>query len=233
MMKTNNETKNQKKGDAKRPEAKGILLTVIVVAFTVLLTVLYLHVLFSDLTTFEMELVGLELGTLIAMGISFRKMRKSIKDLHTNISELRTETEGHHKMQYEKIKAEIEKEMTKQLIVGRAQISNHAEDEYQKENELRLRIFSRLSMREMTGEDVYKIMQELLSQRLSELEDTLNDLMSGEEEVRSKLFERISKERDLSEEQKEKTAEFLKPLNLSELEEAEASIFTEKEEEGK
>lgn len=230
-MKTNKEQNNKKKGAVKREIAeKSIsILVYVVIGLLVLLSGIcsFIAEAYGSIVWEGVFVCGSGFFALIAIAVYIYDLQRQLKKQKTQISELSTRTEEYYTVQYNQIKEEIEKEMRRKMIVERARISNQAEHEKKKENDLRLEILSRLSMREMTGNDAYKIMQELFSQSIGELEDTLSDLMSGEEEVRNKLFKRICKTRDLSDEERSKTQEFLETLNLSGLEAATDVIFKE------
>lgn len=231
MTKTKQEEKNTKKGAVKRKITEERTINLVYIVFIVLACLFVICSLIAEAcksTEYAGEFIGYAFFCAVMLiAVTIYNVTSKVEKAKTKISEFITETEEYYTVQYNQIKEEIEKKMRRKMIVERARISNQAEHEKKKENDLRLEIFSRLSMREMTGNDAYKIMQELFSQGISELEDTLSDLISGEEEVRNKLFKRICKTRDLSDEERSKTQEFLETLNLSGLEAAADVIFKE------
>lgn len=111
------------------------------------------------------------------------------------------------------------------IIKRRRRLQMGVKEEFPKANQLLSEIFSRLSMREMTEDEVYYIMGKLQSLSFEGLQATMYCILNGEKEVRKQLFRRICQEKELSQEEKEETKTFLESLNLSELEVVEGLIF--------
>lgn len=112
--------------------------------------------------------------------------------------------------------------LKRELILQRIKTRSDSERVFDESRKLILEIFSRLNIREMTGEQAYRIFEKLDSQSLEELRQTQKDLLDGEEQIRAQIIERVCADSDVSNEQKIKLRETLKEalsdLTLSELE---------------
>lgn len=121
----------------------------------------------------KVALSGVLIGSAVIMAVTF----KAEKD----ISQLRIDVEVAN-ANLKSLK-DLKTESKKNLMLEKAGLRDEIGYEYKRANELRLEIFLKLSMREMTGEEAYKIMEALFSQNLGDLQETMHSLLSGEKEI--------------------------------------------------